>query len=96
MGIFNVVDLRVKGNEIYLLEISGSRYRVDRITPDGKLISSDDFPPNFPIGESGLNLANVLTGIAVDCGGNILLEVADSSELFRLIDIKNMHLLLKG
>jgi hypothetical protein len=89
VGIFNVVDLRVKENEIYLLEISGSRYRVDRITPDGKLISSDEFPPNFPIGESGLTLANVLTGIAVDCGGNILLEVADSSELLRLIDIRN-------
>jgi hypothetical protein len=89
VDIFNVVDLRFKGNEIYLLEISGSRYRVDRITTDGKLISSDEFPPNFPIGESGLTLANVLTGIAVDCVGNILLEVADSSELFRLVDIKN-------
>jgi hypothetical protein len=89
VGIFNVVDLRVKENEIYLLEISGSRYRVDRITPDGNLISSDEFPPNFPIGESGLTLANVLTGIAVDCGGNILLEIANGSELFRLVDIRS-------
>lgn len=89
VGIFNVVDLRVKGDEIYLLEISGARYRVDKITANGELISSDEFSPNFSIGQGDWTLANVLTGMAIDCEGNVLLEARNGSELFRFNDIKN-------
>ncbi len=87
LGIFNIVDMRVKADEIYLLEIYGNSYRVIKLNPDGNLISTDEFPPNYPIGVSGLTLANVLTGITIDCEGNILLEAADGSEFLRLVDV---------
>lgn len=87
LGIVNVVDMRVKAGIIYLLEINGTSYRVIKLGPEGNLISSSEFSPNLQIGISGLTLAHVLTGLAIDCEGNILLEAADGSLFFRLVDV---------
>ncbi len=87
LGIFNVVDMRVNANEIYLLEINGKSYRVIRLNPEGNILNSDEFSPNLSIGVGGLTLANVLTGITIDCEGSIFLEAADGSEFFRLVDV---------
>jgi hypothetical protein len=88
-GIKTVVDLRVKGGEIFLLETSYEHYRVHRLTLDGALIASKEIPYRFPIGEKDLTLENGLTGIVIDCENNIILEVTGGSKLFPLSDVQS-------
>lgn len=86
LGITNVADLRVYDSRLFLLEISldfwPSRYRVNQLSFDGKLITSDDIPERFGIDHG-------LTGIAIDCDGKIVLEMAGGSDMYRLEDIQN-------
>lgn len=90
LGIENVIDLRVKASEIFLLEISYHRYYVHHLSLDGTLISSDEIPHHFPIDakEKDLTLENGLTGIAIDCNGNVILEVAGGSSLLPLSEVQ--------
>jgi hypothetical protein len=90
MGIGYVRDLRVKGNEIFLLETSYQKYRVHRLTADGSLIGSEDIPYRFPIDttNSDNTLEGGLTGIAIDCEGRIILEVLGGSRLFPLSEVQ--------
>jgi hypothetical protein len=88
LGIGHVADMRLKGNELFLLEMSYEKYRVHRLTLEGALIAIESIPHRFPIGD-GYTLEFSLTGIAVDCEGNILLEVMDSSILYRLADVQS-------
>jgi hypothetical protein len=87
LGIGYVADMRLKGNELFLLEISYEKYRVHRLTLEGALISSEPIPHRFPIGD-GHTLENGLTGIAVDCEENILLDIEGGSRLSRLADVQ--------
>ncbi len=91
IGINSVSDLRLKGNEMFLLETGYKNYQVHRFTLDGELIVSEKFPHDFPIGERvgdwDATLENALMGIAVDCEGSIILEVAGSM-LFHLLDVQ--------
>ena len=89
LGIKLVRDLRIKGNELFLLQTFYQEYRVHRLTLDGALIASEEVPYLFPIGYDDNKLENSLTGIAVDCQGNILLEVASGSILFHLKDVQS-------
>lgn len=86
LGIANVADLRVQGDELFLLEISldfsPPRYRVNQLSFDGKLIASHEIPEGFHI-EDGL------TGIAIDCEGQIVLELGNGFYLHRLQDVQN-------
>lgn len=86
LGIVNVADLRVEGNELFLLEISldftPPRYRVNQLSIEGNLIASYDIPDGF-------HIENGLTGIANDCDGNILIEVEGGFSLFSLQSIQN-------
>jgi hypothetical protein len=79
IGIEQVTDLRVRNTELFVLEIRNERYRVNRLSFDGDLIASYDVPDGF-------HIENGLTGIAVDCEGNVLLEIAGGSDLYRLVD----------
>jgi hypothetical protein len=86
LGIVNVADMRIKGGEIFLLEISldfsPPRYRVDRLSFDGALIAYYDIP-------SGFHIENGLTGIAINCEGDIILELEGGGFLYRLADVQN-------
>jgi hypothetical protein len=85
LGIVNVADLRVRGAELFLLEISldfsPPRYRVHHLTVDGMLLASEEIPEGF-------HIENGLTGIAIDCEDQIVLEIAGGSYLYRLEDIQ--------
>ena len=85
IGIVNVADLRATNTELILLEISfkisPERYRVNRLSFDGELAASYDIP-------EGYHLENGLTGISVDCEGEILLELEGGYKLYRLVDSK--------
>jgi len=91
LGIGYVRDLRVKDDEIFLLETSYHKYRVHRLALDGSLIASEDIPYQFPIDimNSDHTLEGGLTGIAIDCEGRIILEVASGSKLFPLSEVQS-------
>ena len=83
--IVNIWDLVAFKDELILLEISldipPERYRVNRLTSDGKLLTSYDIP-------KGYHLQDGLTGISVDCEGQILLEIKGGQAFYRLVDPK--------
>jgi hypothetical protein len=91
LGIGYVRDLRVKGNEIFLLEMTYQKFRLHRLTLDGELIASEEIPYQFPIDptDKDFTLDNALSGIAIDCEGRIILEVTGGSKLFPLSDVQN-------
>jgi hypothetical protein len=98
LGIKTVRDLRAKDNELFLLETEPGpipqRYWVRHLSLDGALISSDEIPINFTLGpktEIGepLTLKIGLTGIAIDCDGDIVLEIEGGYKLYRLVDVQN-------
>jgi len=98
LGIKTVRDLRAKDNELFLLETGTGpipqRYWVRHLSIDGTLIGSDEIPINFPLGpkpEFGepLTLKIGLTGIAIDCDGDIVLEIEGGYKLYRLVDVQN-------
>lgn len=86
LGIVNVADLRARGYDLFLLEISLNfsppRYRVNQLSLNGKLIASYDILENFGIDQG-------LTGIAIDCDGSVLVELEGGFNLYRLQDIQN-------
>ncbi|MFZ6030378.1 MAG: hypothetical protein ACOYYS_21935 [Chloroflexota bacterium] len=86
LGIVNVADLRISGDKLFLLEISldfsPPRYRVNQLSFDGKLLAYNEIPEGFHI-EGGL------TGIAIDCEGQVVLEIAGGSDMYRLEVIQN-------
>jgi hypothetical protein len=90
LGIKNVADLRIKGQELFLLETSYQKYRVHRLTLDGALITSVEIPYNYSIGEKDYTIENGLTGIIIDCENNIILEIASGSKLLPLLDVQNL------
>jgi len=81
--IVNIWDLRTFKDELILLEISlnisPERYRVNRLSANGRLIAAYDIP-------RGYHLQDGLTGIAVDCEGQILLEMKSGYKYYRLVD----------
>ena len=81
LGILNVSDLVTDGRDLYVLEISfkvdPERYRVHRLSLDGKLIASYDIP-------AGLHLENGLSGISVDGENRLLLEVEGGVRVYPL------------
>jgi hypothetical protein len=79
MDVRQITDLRASDTELILLEEWGERYRVHRLSYSGELLASYDIPKGF-------HLEDGLTGIAFDCEGEVLLEIADGSELYRLVD----------
>jgi len=89
LGIGYVRDLRVKGNEIYLLEMTYQKFCLHRLTLDGELIASEEIPYQFPIDptDKGFTLDNALTGIAVDCERRMILEVTGGSMLLTLAEV---------
>ena len=86
LGIVNIADLRTRGYDLFLLEISldfsPPRFRVNQLSLDGKLINSYDIPERY-----GINYG--LTGIAIDCDGSVLVELEGGFYLYRLQDILN-------
>ena len=86
LGIVNVADLRARGYDLFLLEISldfsPPRYRVNQLSLDGKLIVSYDMVERYGIDYG-------LTGIAIDCDGSVLVELEGGFYLYRLQNILN-------
>lgn len=74
LGILNVSDLRTSGEDLYLFEISfdlpGGRYRVNRLTADGRLLSYFDIPAQY-------RLADNLPGMTLDGSGELVLDASD-------------------
>ncbi len=93
LGIGYVRDLRVKGDEIFLLETTYQNFYVRRLTLDGKLIVSEKIPYQFPIDaqKPENTLEGGLTGIATDCVERIILEVFGGSKLFPLSDVQKQN-----
>jgi len=91
--IINIWDLVAFKDELILLEISldvsPERHRVNRLTSNGKLLTSYDLP-------KGYRLQDGLTGISVDCEGQILLEIKGGQEFYRLIDSTGTPYLCNG
>jgi len=89
LGIKIAADMRVKGSEVFLLELGTGpipqKYWIRHLSLDGTLISNDEIPPHFPIGD-GNTLESGLTGISIDCEGNIFLESAGN--LYSLADVQ--------
>ncbi len=85
LDILNVSDLRASGESLFILEISfktsPERYRVHRLSLDGRLIASYDLP-------SGLHLEDGLTGIAIGGAGEILVELEGGSRYHQLVDAR--------
>lgn len=80
LGILNIADLRISQDALFVLEINLGppiRYWVHSISRQGKLISSIDIP-------EGYHLENGLTGLIIDCDGNILLEMGGGSSFYQL------------
>jgi len=81
LDILNVSDLVTDGRDLYLLEIgltiAPERYRVHRLSLDGRLVASYDIP-------AGLHLENGLSGIAVDGENRLLLEVEGGGRVYPL------------
>ncbi|MCS6906951.1 MAG: hypothetical protein RML93_03595 [Anaerolineales bacterium] len=84
LDILNVVDLRASETGLVLLEISLNvappRFRVHRLSFDGELIATAEIPEGF-------RLENGLSGIAVDCEGDIFLEIEGGFRLYRLAEV---------
>lgn len=93
LGIGYVRDMRVKGDEIFLLETAYQNFRVFRLTLDGKLISSEKIPYQYPIDaqKPENTLEGGLTGIAIDCIERIILEVFGGSKLFPLSEVQKQN-----
>lgn len=93
LGIGYVRDMRVKGDEIFLLETSYQNFRVHRLTLDGKLIASEKIPYQFPVDaqKPENTLEGGLTGIAIDCKGRIILEVFGGFKLFPLSEVQKQN-----
>jgi hypothetical protein len=93
LGIGNVRDMRVKGNDIFILEAAYQNFRVLRLTLDGKLIASEEIPYQFPIDaqKPKNTLEGGLTGIAIDCIERIILEVISGSKLFPLSEVQKQN-----
>jgi hypothetical protein len=77
LGIGYIRDMRVKGDEIFLLETAYQNFRVHRLTLDGKLIASEEIPYQYPFDAQNpeYTLEGGLSGIAIDCRKRIILEV---------------------
>jgi hypothetical protein len=93
LGIGYIRDMRVKGDEIFLLETAYHNFRVLRLTLDGRLIASEKIPYQFPIDaqKPENTLEGGLTGIAIDCIERIVLEVLDGSKLFPLSEVQKQN-----
>lgn len=77
LGISVIDDLRVRGDDIYVLEYAIEGYRIHHLTLNGELISSDPIPKSFPSGNSmSPELVYGEATLAVDCDMNVLMEVA--------------------
>jgi hypothetical protein len=90
LGIGYVRDMRIKGDEIFLLETAYQNFRVLRLTLDGKLIASEKIPFEFPVDaqKPENTLKGGLTGIALDCEERIILEATGGSKLFPLSEVQ--------
>ncbi len=88
LGIGYILDMRVKGNTIYLLEYGYKKYRVHQLALDGALINTEEIPYDFPVGKDMDSIEVLLTGIAIDCNNNIILELAGGSILLPLTAVQ--------
>lgn len=79
IGIEQVTYLRATDTELFLLEIRAEKYRVNRLSFDGEIKAI------YPIPKA-LHIENGLTGIIVDCEGEILLELESGTNLHHLVD----------
>jgi len=88
IGIGYIKDMRVRGEKIYLLETSYHSIRVHILTLDGELIESEEVPYQFVYDTQYKEntLAIGLTGLAIDCEQNIVLEVVGGGRLFPLAE----------
>ena len=89
LGIQNVLDMSVRDGDVYLLATSYQNYQVHYLTQDGTLLSSEKFSSLFPVDDRGYTLENVLMGIAVDCDGNVLLNLKSGREFYPLAWVQN-------
>jgi hypothetical protein len=93
LGIGYIRDMRVKGDEIFILDTAYQNFRVFLLTLDGKFISSEKFPYQFPIDAQKYEntLEGGLTGIAIDCIERIILEVFGGLKLFPLSEVQKQN-----
>lgn len=93
LGIGYVRDMRVKGDEIFLLETAYQNFRVHRLALSGKLIASEKVPYQFPVDaqKPENTLEGGLTGIAIDCEERIILEATGGSKLFPLSEVQKQN-----
>ena len=97
LGIKMIRDLRTRGNQVFLLETSYENYWVHQISLDGELFASQKIPHLYQVGGKDYTLESILTGIAIDCEENILLEAG--GDQYRLTDIQtqsNLENVTKG
>jgi hypothetical protein len=89
LGIVYVADMRIRGRELFLLEITNEgRYRVHHLSLEGALIASDEIPKRFP-SSSGNPLATGEVSISIDCDMNVLMEVEGGYRIYRFSDVLN-------
>jgi hypothetical protein len=86
LDIHAVIDMRVRNHQLYLVE--NNSYLVRRMTLDGELLSTESIPFDYRIDER-TTIENGLWGIAIDCEGNFILDIA--GQLLHLEDVQNGH-----
>jgi len=98
LGVRNVSDMRVKDGIIFLMGATGENYFISSLTADGKLLRTEHVPEGIFLQEE-IPLEAGLSGIAVDCNGDILLEINNGVRLYPLEEIRqtrNLSSILPG
>lgn len=89
LNILWVYSLRVRNDTLYLLTRDfQDSFSVYEMTLDGQVKTVHSFSGEFAIGDGNL-LGQGLTGMMLDCEGNILLEVEGGEALYRLGDVQS-------
>ena len=87
LDIHSVIDIRVKNDQLFLLEANYNRVR--RLTLDGRLLSTEFFPGDYRIGLDDMNLESTIMGMTIDCQENIIIDTGN--QLLHLRDVQLGH-----
>jgi hypothetical protein len=86
LGVSYARDLRYYEDKLYLWDFGYKDSRVLEMSLDGTVIDSHEFPNSFIV-DGDMKLEGGMTGIAIDCEGNIILE-AVGKYLLHLADVQ--------
>jgi hypothetical protein len=87
IGIQAVNDMLIRHGQLYLLETSYHKYRVHRLSLDGRLLESQVVPYDYRIGSEDAALEFASPQIGLDCEDNLILDIGGIL-LFHLAEVQ--------